>query len=95
MYCPICKNVIGPWRTFLLGSGSLKCRKCGATLARENESKKLMVGALLTAMLTIRFLATKIPYWQALVIVLICLGLAEWWLVKLKVKKMPESKVDG
>jgi heme/copper-type cytochrome/quinol oxidase subunit 3 len=95
MYCPICKNVIGPWRTVTLGSGSLKCRKCRATLARENENKKLMLGALLTAMLTIRFLTTKMPYWQALIIVSICLGLAEWLLVKLKVQKVPESKDNG
>jgi len=95
MHCPICKNVIGPWRTVLLGSGSLKCRKCGASLARKSESNKLMLGALVIAMLSIRFLESKMPYWQALLIVLICLSLAEWWLVELKVKKMPESKENG
>jgi heme/copper-type cytochrome/quinol oxidase subunit 3 len=94
MHCPICKKVIGPWRTIILGSSSLKCRKCGATLTRENENKKLML-ILVTAMLTIRLLESKMPYWQEFAIVLICSSLAEWWLVKLKVQKMPESKENG
>jgi len=54
-----------------------------------------MLGALVTAMLSLRFLESKIPYWQALLLVIFFSSLVDWWLLDLQVKKIPEAKENG
>jgi DNA-directed RNA polymerase subunit RPC12/RpoP len=95
MRCPSCNTRIPLWRTALFYIGSIKCRQCGAILALENVSKKLSISVVALGMISIRFLELHMAYWQALVIVLAGIGLAQSLFCKLIIKIPQEPKQNG